>query len=61
MNLKNFNIIISKKSITKLAKEEAKKNSCLKLILTGLSVKEILKNQGREKMRKRIKGNIINI
>ena len=54
INLKNFNIIISKKDITKLAKEEVRKNSCQ--INSYLSMKERLKNQRKEEiMKKRIK------
>ena len=54
INLKSFNIIISEKNITKLAKEETRKNSCQ--TNSYWLVKEKLKNQGREKiMKKHIK------
>ena len=58
INLKNFNIIISKKDITKLAKEEVRKNSCqinsYYLLVNERKIEKSKKRRNNEKTYKKI-------
>ena len=55
INLKSFNIIISKKNIIKLAKEEVRKNSCQTNSYWLVSERKIEKSRKRKKNEKTYK------
>ena len=55
INLKSFNIIISKKNITKLVKEEARKNSCQTNSYWLVSERKVEKSRKRKNIEKTYK------
>ena len=55
INLKSFNIIISKKNITKLVKEEGRKNSCQTNSYWLISERKIEKSRKRKNNEKTYK------
>ena len=57
INLKSFNVIISKKNITKLAKKKARKNSCqtnFYRLVSETKIGKLRKRKNNEKTYKRI-------